>query len=110
MFDTSAIKTKGKKFQYGHDKTGRQIKVTLQDGKEVKREFTGKRIIFPGGLGTNRREGNIGVIDLGIKEYKRQHPNASHDEIAACKQGAWAFPPAQMNIEMTAMPEEGKKK
>lgn len=105
-FAKNAVQKTGKKYQYGHDKTGRMIKVTLQDEKEVSREFLNARIVWPGGLSV---PGGSGGADLGIKKFKRDNPNASAADIRAYKDGAWAMPIAQMHIDMSAMPEAGKK-
>lgn len=99
MFDKTKVKVRGKTFETGHDKEGRMIKVTMVDGVEVSRRFTGRRILFPGALCT---------ANLGIKKFKHEHPDATHEEIQQFKNGTWAYPPAQMHIEATAMKEDKK--
>lgn len=105
---------KGKTFSYGHDAKGQMIKVTAIDGKEVKREFLNARIAWPGGTTvppTNpEARTNVGVANLGIRKFKRNNPDATHEDIQAYKSGAWAFPPAQMTIQMTAMEEKKRGK
>lgn len=106
-FAKDAIQKTGKKYQYGHDRTGRMIKITMVDEKEVSREFLNARITWPGGTSVppeNATErANMGVANLGIKKFKRDNPNATGADIRAYKEGAWAFPIAQMNIEMSAL-------